>query len=287
MKQLCLFLICCLSTTCSIPRDSQASSSYLMKDVGGAAPTFLLWDYTQDSLRFKLDMGPLVSFTNANYRFPYSKEEMIEFDYQCFKDRYSRSKLRKLYKGVVYERFGADSCTIRGGFYGDRYTTVLYDTPVTRLDKFYMEASHNGKWDNRAAFLLLNTKTQTPISFFDENDHRVIIPNEQLDFFSDSLKSFYRIDSGQSLFSVFPNDTIPAYFILQYEKGVGVSALGMYPNTENKYLVYTGQDDCPYNECSGTVPALSSAYLNRLSFFCDYFCKQPVTRIIFFAPLKI
>ena len=282
MKILYIPVVICLAIACSVQKKSN-DFAHVTYERTHDTPMFMLWDWTRDSTRYKLDKGPLVSFTNRNYRFPETKEEMIEFDYHWPYNRRSKCAIRRLYKDVVYEKFGTDSCTVSGGFYGSAFITVLYDTPVSRLDKYYFEAPKLNKSDNRARWHELNNKTAAPTSFFNDKGQLIILSDELNESFERRLEEFYKNDSGLSMYIPFQNDTIPAFFILQYEKGSGIQLLGNAPVQVRNYLL---REESNYVECNSTASSLAEEYLYRLSLLCKSFCTEKVSRIVFVAPLK-
>ena len=270
-----ILLILAISISCSAPKWYRDGL------------TTVFWIYnTQDSLRYELDLGPLISITNWNYRFPESKAVMIDFDYQFFRGAFSKCRLRHIYRKTTYKKYGADSCEIRGGYYRDDFTTVLYDTPVSRLDKFYSDINRRDRYTNLLLFDEL--RTHTPTSIFDLSGKLIVDFGETGKELQENLQNLFLQPTGSSLYVKAPEDTFCAYAICSYEPSSGLVLLGKSPFIEMTYLLLPcGRTNPAYADTVGIASELSAAYLQQVSEICASFCMDKYSRIIFPVKLKV
>ena len=282
-------LICLFATVSCSYRSSKPADNNIFSEDGHIKKAYtakqlrqelgwsiiLFWNYTKDSLRYELEDGPIIRFVDSYYRFPDNLKELFQFDCLALHPYYSKSELRRIYRKMSYTKYGEDSCEIKGGFYGNRVTSVLYNTPLSSWSKIYTNDERNS-WDRITEMATLSAHYHP--SFFDRKGV-YIFDSKSEEIFSNRIYSL--LERKYDVLKVkTANDTIPLYLFFKFSEEDGLSSIGYYPSPESLLL---NQEPLQDKDCL----SVCSDLINELGDLCYDYCGDNIGSVIFQSPMVV
>lgn len=256
--------------------DNQGKSRRRVLAELAQAATGVSWNYTKDSLRYELESGPVIRFIDRYYRFPNNLNELYRFDCQTLVPFYTKCQLRRIYKKMSFNRYGTDSCVIRGGYYGEKVTSVIYNTPMSYWSKFYSETKEQSKEDRLLTRTWLLNKYHP--SFFDFKGELIVENSNEISFES-ALSLLINSNQDRLLRIKTPVDTSLLRIIYKYTSEEGLTPMGFYPSKSD--IVLNQQGTYSIDKVGTRVEDICSIFLEEVIRLCDKHCDKGVDSIIF------